>query len=481
MSRSVGERVASNATLLIASRILSRLIGLAVILLITRLLGAVEFGKFSFAFSFVGLFAVIVGAGLTPLVTREMARDRNRAGEVLASALVLKIGLLAAGFAALLLATRYFVDDPDNRAATYLAALSLFSVSFTGTMNGAFRAFERMQYEVFGFVVGKVVLFALCLLCFLSRVGLNTVVGAFAAASLVELGISLLLVRGRLLKSGYVVTGTTMRRILRSAPPFALSAVLGVIYFRIDTVMLHFLKGDLATGWYGGAYRFIEAVVFIPELMAAALFPVLARKFVRDEPLSGIFTRSFRMFFTLALPFAVGATVLPGITSVLGAGFGGSGEVLPLLGWTLFFLSLNYLFVTILNSAERQRWVAAALGVGALANVVLNLLLVPRWGHVGAGTATLLATSLVFLAEWRVVSRTVGTTGFARSMAKPLLAVGAAAGVWWGFAGEHLLWVVPAGGIVYVGVLVALGGLPREDRDLLRGALQGARAQASEL
>ncbi len=481
MSRSVGERVASNATLLIVSRILSRLIGLAVILLVTRLLGAAEFGKFSFAFSFVGLFVVIVGGGLNPLLTRETARHPERAGELLACTLLLKAGLLAVGFAALFLSTRALVDDPASRSAIYLAAVSVFSVSFTTAVNGISRAFQRMQYEVFGFVVGKLILLGLCLSCYVNRVGLETVVAAFAAASLVELGTSLFFVRARLVTSGYTVTGATVRFLLNRAPPFALSAVLGVIYFRIDMVMVRFLKGDLATGWYGGAYRFIEAVLFVPELMAGALFPVLARKFIQSEPLTGILTRSFRLFLVLALPFALGATVLPRITRVLGGDFGGSEEVLPFLGWTMFFMFLNFLLVTALNAAERQSRVMIALGGGAVANVVLNLLLVPRWGHVGAGIATLLSTVLVFAVEWRAVGRAVGSVGLTRFIVKPLLAGVSAAAVWRVFGEGNLLWVVPAGGAVYAAVLIALGGLPREDWDLLKGALRGARSQASEL
>ena len=170
------------------------------------------------------------------------------------------------------------------------------------------------------------------------------------------------------------MTGATVRFLLNRAAPFALSAVFGVVYFRIDTVMLRFLKGDLATGWYGGAYRFIEAVLFIPELMVGALVPVLAGKFIRGEPLTGILTRSSRLFLALALPFALGATVLPRITRVLGGDFGGSEEVLPFLGWTMFFMFLNFLFITVLNAAERQNRVMVALGGGVVQDVVAFVL-----------------------------------------------------------------------------------------------------------
>jgi O-antigen/teichoic acid export membrane protein len=481
MSSPVGERVASNATLLIISRILSRLIGLAVILLITRLLGAETFGKFSFAFSLVGLLAVVVGAGLTPLVTREMARRREQAGTYLGSAMAMKMGLLIVALVFLILVARFLVHDSASRIATYLAAVSLFAVSFTGLVNGAFRAFEQTQYEVLGFVVGKLVLLSLCGLCFARQMGLSAVVGSFAAASLVELAIALYFARARLIPSGFAVSGSIARGLLRRALPFALSAVLGVIYFRIDTVMLRLLKGDLATGWYGGAYRFVEAVVFVPDLMAAALFPVLARKFFVGEALPDIFGRSFRLFFTLALPFALGASLLPGVTGLLGQDFGGSADVLPLLGWTLFFLFMNYLFVTTLNSTEQQRRVTLALGCGAVANVILNLLFVPRWGHVGAGAATLISTFLVFIAEWVAVGQTIRTSGLGRDLLRPVAAGLVTAVLWFVLRHENLLWVVPLGGGVYIVSLALFRALPAEDWQLLRGALGGARSQAAEL
>ncbi|MCK4546088.1 MAG: flippase [Candidatus Eisenbacteria sp.] len=479
MRPSVGESVASNATLLIISRVLSRLVGLAVILLITRLLGAEGFGRFSFAFSFVGLIAVIMGAGLTPLVTREMARRKEEAGEYLGSAAVIKVGLLGVAILALVGITESVVTEPASRTAMYLAAVSLFAVSFTGMINGAFRAFEQTQYEVLGFVAGKLVLLSLCILCYVRAVGLTVVVGCFAGTSLLELGVAVYLLRARLIPTGFRVTARTARMLLVNALPFALSSVLGVIYFRIDVVMLRFIKGDLATGWYGGAYRFVEAVLFVPDLMAAALFPVLARKFFAGDSLSGIFGRSFRLFFTLALPFALGATFFPRVTRLLGSEFGGSEEVLPYLGWTLFLLFMNYLFVTTLNSAERQRQVTVALGCGALANILLNLLFVPRWGHVGAGVATLISTALVFAVEWAAVRQCVEGSGIRRAMIGRPLVAGCVLGVMWFFLrGENILWVVPAGGAVYVLALVLLKGLPSEDWRLLKGALQGARTQA---
>lgn len=481
MSPSVGERVASNATLLLISRILSRLIGLGVIVLVSRLLGAQVFGKFSFAFSFVGLFAAIVGMGLTTFVTREIARRRDEAGAYLASALVLKVGLLAVGVVALAVATHATVPDSTSRLAIYLAAVSLFAASFTSIVNGAFRAFESMQYEVLGFVVGKLVLLGLCALCYVARTGLGAVVGAFAASSLIELAVACGLLRTRLVRSGYRVSVERIRTILRETLPFALGAVLGVIYFRIDTVMLRFLKGDLATGWYGGAYRFVEAAVFLPEMMAAALFPVLARKFFSAEPLSGVFARAFRLFFVLGLPFALGATLLPRIALLLGADFGGSVEVLPFLGWTLFLLFLNYLLATTLFSTEKQRVVTAVMACGALSNIVLNLLFIPRWGHVGAGMATLTSTSLVFAGEWVSARRSVGATGLGRVIIKPAIAGVLLCLVWLLFGGENLVWVIPAGVGAYILALSALRGFPSEDMELLRGALGSARAQATGL
>jgi O-antigen/teichoic acid export membrane protein len=481
MIPSTGDRVASNATLLLVSRVLSRAVGLAVILLVTRLLGAGDFGKLSFALSFAGLFAVVVGGGLTPLLTREIARDRQRAGEYLASTLVLKVGLLGLASVALAVAAGLWVHDPAGRRAVGLAAVSLFALSFTSVVDGVFRAFERMQYEVWAFVAGKVALLALAVLCFLRRASLDGVMAAFAAASLVELLLSAWLLRTRLVRCGWVVRRALALRILRLSIPFALSAVLGVVYFRIDTVMLGFLRGDVETGWYGGAYRFVEAVVFVPEMMAAALFPVLARKFFAGEPLAGVFARSFRVFVTLGLPFALGATLLPRVARILGGGFGGSETVLPYLGWTLFLLFLNYLFVTTLNASERQVWVTVALGCGAVANVLLNLAFIPRWGCVGAGIATLVSTGLVCMAELWAIVRLMGGPGVFSGAWKTLTAGAGLAIFWYALRGANLGWLVPAGGVLYVGLLVLVRGMPAEDLRLLKGALGSARAQAADL
>ncbi|NIS38808.1 oligosaccharide flippase family protein, partial [Candidatus Saccharibacteria bacterium] len=90
-----GERIVKNSAVLTASHVLSKLINLALVLILTRLLGSDGFGIYSFSLAFVMLFMVFTHLGINTLLIREIARDKSRAKELVGTTLpVILIGSL---------------------------------------------------------------------------------------------------------------------------------------------------------------------------------------------------------------------------------------------------------------------------------------------------------------------------------------------------------------------------------------------------
>jgi len=122
------------------------------IIYIARVLGATEYGKFTFALSFVSLFVVFFDLGLSNIVTREFSREKEKEKEF-SSIISLKI-LLSLGILFLILITSFFItSDPGIRKVIWILAAFSAIGNFSEIIYAFFRAYQRMEYEAFAVIL----------------------------------------------------------------------------------------------------------------------------------------------------------------------------------------------------------------------------------------------------------------------------------------------------------------------------------------
>jgi O-antigen/teichoic acid export membrane protein len=261
--------------------------------------------------------------------------------------------------------------------------------------------------------------------------------------------------------------------------PFALSISFLFIYYRIDTVMLSLMVGDQVTGWYNAAYRLIDVIHYIPLLIVAAILPPMAL-YSREnrEVLTDIFNRSFRYLVMLALPIGVGMFLLAPrlILFVFGEGFENAAPALRILVWAEVFAFLNYLGGHLLNMIDRQKIYTIIVGATAAFNIILNLLLIPSYHHIGAAVATLLCELLIFALVYSCIWRY-----FFKFHPWSLVWKSALAAVIMGVLIVKIqflpVWcIVIAGCICYFIALFILRGFNMHDKDALNSILDMVRA-----
>lgn len=169
-------------------------------------------------------------------------------------------------------------------------------------------------------------------------------------------------------------------------------------FFRIDTVMLSVLKGDAAVGIYNAAYVPLLALGVIPTVFISALYPVMSRYFVssRDslEPFTGL---SSKYMAILGFPVAIGCFALADrfIALFYADQFSASIIAFQILA---FFIPIGWvrsIMGTLLTSINQQSLRTVSVGLSALFNIVLNVLMIPYISYIGASIATVL--SEVFL------------------------------------------------------------------------------------
>jgi len=172
----------------------------------------------------------------------------------------------------------------------------------------------------------------------------------------------------------------------------ASSAVM--IYMRIDILMLRWMAGEAASGEYAAAVRVSELAYFLPVIVAASMQPLLARssgdeKTAYGRQLQRYFDASALAAYALALPVALLAPWI--IRLAYGPPYAAAAPILAVHAWAVIFVFLGVARSQFLVNAGLTRFSLVCAVTGALVNVALNLLLIPRWSGLGAAVATVVS------------------------------------------------------------------------------------------
>jgi O-antigen/teichoic acid export membrane protein len=196
---------------------------------------------------------------------------------------------------------------------------------------------------------------------------------------------------------------------IKLALGFGLIGIFATIYIYIDSSMLFFIKGSEATGLYGAAYRLVLALLFIPIAVNTAVFPVMSRLHINSKnSLKKLTERYFKYMMIIAIPMGIGFTILaPKIIIFLyGKGYINSILSFQILIWATVFTFANAAFAEFFQSTNRQLVVTKITGLWMIGNIILNLILIPKYSYIGASISTLITEFGVALLLIRAYNNT---------------------------------------------------------------------------
>jgi O-antigen/teichoic acid export membrane protein len=394
---------ARNTAVLVVLRLVVPMLSLALVLTLSRALGAEGLGRYTLTFSFLTLFGGLAPLGLPSIITRDGARDRARLNALLRSAMTL-VCTASLLLTLVMIASAFLLGyDRDTRIALLILSCAVLPYSVGMLLDGAIVAVERMQYmaaaSLAEYLPKVAIAVALLLLGFgLEAVLITAVVGRLAGC----------LVAARLLRQAGVMVGwsrdsKTNRHLLALAPTFLLTSVFVELFWRIDILMLSTLVRAEELGYFSAAHRLFELAAVFPQSLCLSLYPQIAAA-ARSDPrrLPALGGSAMRYLAVFGLPAAVFVTLLSGpiLRLLYGAPFGAAADTLSVLAWTIVPYSFVRYHAYVLVAANRQR-VDLLLNLAmCMLNIALNLVLIPAYSYFGAACATLASISTVALLQY---------------------------------------------------------------------------------
>lgn len=430
-----GREIASSIAVQMGARAMSMAIGVVTTALTVRTLAPSGYGVFNGMSAYVGLFGVLTDLGFTTAAMQRMSADPAHESEWL-GALAWSRGLLSIAATVVCAATIPLLLS--NAHHGHLVGL-IMTVTILSTgpnaMMGVFQSRLRSGLALSTSVLQSFVWLALVVVLAI----VHGSVVAFAAADLAVIMMIAALQLGlthRLAHIAWRAGRKRWRPLFRVALPLGISGVLIAVYFQIDSVLLLQMAGPHASGIYGAAYGFLSPLMFLPATIISSFFPVLSAVHTTDP------ARARRLVQTCAdimgvigLPvLAVTIALSQQIIGLLyGPGFAQSAGLLPILMIAFVSICFGTLAGFLAPLLGLQWRLATYSGIGAAANVALNVLLIPHYGALGSAWATvatevltmtlMLGTALVSLRLRPSVNRLLKTLALAALMTGVMIAV----------------------------------------------------------
>jgi PST family polysaccharide transporter len=388
-------RILANSGWLFADKILRLGVGLFVGVWVARYLGPQQFGLLNYAMAFVGLFGSVATLGLDGIVVRDIVRYPHAKDEILGTAFGLK---LAGGTAALAVALAVISSlrpgDALSRWMVVIIAAGLVFQAFD-TIDFWFQSQVKSKYTVYA----KNTAFVLVTFLKIVLILLQAPLIAFAWALLGDIALGALGLTIAYRRNGYFLRAwrgslTWAKRLLRDSWPLIFAGAAVAIYMRIDQIMLGQMIGNESVGIYSAAVRVSEIWYFIPGIVVSSLYPSIVKARQHDRE---IYYKKIQQLYTILIwtaiicAFLIAAFSTRVIVLLYGARFADAGPILSIHIWTAIFVFYGVAKAIFIQCENMQLFFFICTFSGALANVLLNLVLIKWWGGVGAAWATLIA------------------------------------------------------------------------------------------
>jgi len=407
------------------SRLLERVI-------VGRALSPDLYGELSIGIALLTFSTTIAQAGFSQGIPRFMSRysepvDRRGTWLTgLAIALALAVIVAVVLFVAVEDVTALLFEQPDSVQLLYLFVAALPFVVAQNMAIAGIRGHENTIFRTYTkdllYPLGRIGL----LIGFLA-LGYGLIAAGFAylIAAAVTCVVAHLLLNRLVPLVGSV--RLHVREMVTFSLPLIVSTVMAVLLSRTDTLMLAYFRNSYEVGQYNAAYPIASGMLVVLTAFGFMYLPVASRLDANDEreSIDRIYTITTKWIYVVTFPAFLTLVLFPAdvMRIVFGSGYADAAAVLPVLA-VGFFLSAGVgRNRETLSALGETQYIMLANGAGFVLNVVLNVVLIPRYGFVGAGITSALSFALVHVVVCGTLKYRHDITPFSRESLRTFVAL----------------------------------------------------------
>ena len=393
------KRYFKNTSWLFGGQMFRMLLGLFVSVAVARYLGPEDFGLFNYVMSVVALVGVVSQLGLREIAKRELVEFPERRNEIIGTCFVLN---LIAGVVVYSIMLWVVFTQTDNSLLISLFALlgSSMLISSLHYVELWFQSQVRSDLSVLASSTSLAMFAILKVLAIAQGAGLIAFGYLFLFEALALCLLQIFFYRkhfGSIFK--WQMCRQTAVSFLQQSWPLILSGLAVTAYMKIDQVMLGAMLGDEAVGQYSAAVRISMVCYFVPLILAKSLFPAILNarnqsKALYKKRLQNYFDLNAGLAYMIAIPMSIAAPWI--IMLLFGEAYKEASPILSVHAWSCLFIFSGISRSRYLVAEKLFKFSMNCTVLGAIVNLVLNFLLIPKYEGFGAAIATLVI-QLIFM------------------------------------------------------------------------------------
>jgi len=386
----------------LSSTVVQKALTFVYFIVVARYFGPEDQGRYSTALAFAALFSVFIDIGMSAALTRETAREPQKAGSLVSQMFLYRIvfGTVVYGITVLLAYTFHY--SPELIQFVYITAFAAVIDVVCTSCWAVFRGFQNLKYEAYGGILAIAVMVSLGSLSMAFHLPLMYLVYAVLAASIANgTYVLVLMILTCNISISLRPDWILLRRLFFISLPFAAAAIFSRVYTFSDITILTRVSGEAYAGWYSAASKIILALNMIPAAISASIYPAMSEYFTTSpHRLGKTYVRATTFLFAIAVPSAVGLSLLSQsiVLTFYSEAYLPTAAVLSVLSVSLVFCFLSFPVGALLAASDKQIKNTILFGIAAVINVVFNIILSKHYQAVGTAYASVATYFFLFFA-----------------------------------------------------------------------------------
>jgi O-antigen/teichoic acid export membrane protein len=366
--------------------------------------GTESYGVYFALFNFCFIFQILLDMGIVTYNSKQLSQNRDQGAAYFSDILGTKIFLII-GFLSAIVLSGLLLGYPSSYFPMILGlgAVMIFQSYFV-FLRSNFSALGHFKVEAWLSALDKFLMIFILgyLVYFSSQITIQRFIYGQLASMLVAVSVGMILLNQKFRLSIKFSLERSLK-LLKGSWPYAMTFILMILYTRIDAVMLERMLDDngRAAGVYATGYRLLDAVNMIGYYFSILLIPMFAKQIGDKLPVKPLADTALGFLLTIAtavtlLCWAYAPDIMGFVYDDVTAE---NVLVFRLLMFGFWFLSLSYLFGSMISASGDLKAFNRMLVGGIVINWALNLWLIPTEGAAGAAVATAFTQGAVFLGE----------------------------------------------------------------------------------
>lgn len=396
----LSSKVTRNASWIIAGRIYHMLLAFFVGLLTARYLGPGNFGLINYAATYTSFFASLCTLGINAVIVKNFVDHPEEEGETIGSAIVLRT--LSSVLSVLMMLGITLVADKGERTTHAVVLLCGVGVVFQvmDTLDYWFQSRLASKYSTFATVISYTVVSGYKVWLLVT----GKSVAWFAVSTSIDYMIVAIVLLAMYRKQNGPRFSCSVRKakeLFGSSYHFILAGLMISIYGSTDKFMLKQMMNESEVGFYSTAVSLCNTWVFLLTAVIDSLHPVILQAFENKQ----LFEQKNKQLYAIVFYTSAGISLFlsllasPIVDMLYGEAYAPAAAPLRIITWYTAFSYLGVARNAWIVSYGRQNYLVYLYGGAAVTNVLLNAIMIPRWGASGAALASLftqISTILLF-------------------------------------------------------------------------------------